>query len=88
MFSKDNWNVPTSVYVLGVFDDVIDGDIAYNVTFDMIQPTLAYRDPAFKSGFFFPSATFGLTNKDSKYTYESRNRLLISHAEDSPRSKT
>lgn len=35
-FTSDNWDLPQTVTVTGVDDDIVDGDVAYQVVFDAI----------------------------------------------------
>eukprot|EP01061_Rhynchopus_euleeides_P001798 TRINITY_DN1131_c0_g3_i1.p1 TRINITY_DN1131_c0_g3~~TRINITY_DN1131_c0_g3_i1.p1 ORF type:complete len:2488 (+),score=898.26 TRINITY_DN1131_c0_g3_i1:439-7902(+) len=41
IFTKDNWNLPQAVLVTGVDDDIMDGDVTYQVT---LTPTSADAD--------------------------------------------
>ena len=57
LFSTSSWNVPQTVTVTGVSDNVVDGDVIFSVTVGSAQSS----DPAYNGS---PSVQVSVTNRD------------------------
>ena len=82
IFTKQNWNIPQSVYVEGQYDMKVDGDVHYNISFiyssEYTQSGVVANDPSFaRYHYQHPAQHIELINLDSKQDSNTTNGLRI-----------
>jgi len=91
IFTHQNWNIAQPVFIKGMYDDQIDGDKAYNISFSYVTEGTPgaqkkSNDPSFSRYHFkYPIQSVELINYDSmsNTTNGTSNGLVIVLAPDS-----
>ena len=64
-FTRENWNIPQLIYIIGLWDGEHDGDKLFDVTFTLVVKGEGVMDPFFHRRLYtYPTQTFMLWNRD------------------------
>ena len=84
-FTNETWNTWHPIYVIGMWDDEVDGDVPFFVSVEVLES----EDPSFRSVFYTdPGAVVHMFNRDDTPGPDDNRHLIIKYADESERDTT